>query len=218
MKYGQIAGNKSINVVIYRCFEYLPDEDARLFARKFREQSHNNEQVMHTFRELLVGGFLGWHGFSVRYNRALDGKTPDWSILDQNSVLQAVVELVNFHADRATESDIERDRAAGLPWVGWMPSHVSRLYDRIHQKASVYKELVERKSVAYVVAVYSEFTANVDISELRECLLSGESGLFHLYPSLSGALFFEERSGHYPFTYIESPHAARKASLPSGEF
>ena len=73
MKYGQIAGNPSINAAIYRCFDYLVEQDARLFVRKFREQVGDNEQVMHTFRELLVGGFLASQGVGVRYGQTIDG-------------------------------------------------------------------------------------------------------------------------------------------------
>jgi hypothetical protein len=38
MKYGQIAGNNSINAMIYRCFEYICEEDERRFVKQFQEQ------------------------------------------------------------------------------------------------------------------------------------------------------------------------------------
>ena len=55
MKYGQIAGSKRVNYAIYRCFEHLCDKDQQRFVRKFREQPHDSDQIMHTFRELILG-------------------------------------------------------------------------------------------------------------------------------------------------------------------
>ena len=218
MKYGHIAGNTRINAAIYRCFRYLAEKDAQAFVRKFRDQLDDEQQVMHTFRELILGGFLGSNELRVRHEHSVDGKTPDWSIFGPDSDLRGIVELLNFHTDKATEDDIERHRKAGALWSGWMGSNVARLYTRIQDKVTVYKELVERSSVPYVVSLFSEFTANVDLDEVRECVLSREIGLFSLYPMISGLLFFEEQSGTYHFTYLQNPDAAREISLPSGLF
>ena len=38
MKYGQIAGNKSINTMIYRCFNYVHEDDVPKFLKKFKNQ------------------------------------------------------------------------------------------------------------------------------------------------------------------------------------
>ena len=45
MKYGQIAGSKRVNATIYRCFEYITEEDARKFVKKFRDQLRDNVHV-----------------------------------------------------------------------------------------------------------------------------------------------------------------------------
>ena len=82
-RYGQIAGNKSIDRLIYRCFEYICQEDALKFLRKFREQAGDSDQNMHTFRELVLGAYLGSSGFDVRYDYRVDGKTPDWCIVER---------------------------------------------------------------------------------------------------------------------------------------
>ena len=50
MKYGQIAGNKSINETIYRCFEHISTKDVPKCVKKFRHQLNNDTQVLHTFR------------------------------------------------------------------------------------------------------------------------------------------------------------------------
>ena len=58
MKYGIIAPNESINASIYQCFEHVGDDNAQRFMTKFKQQLFDDMQVMHTFRELIVGAFL----------------------------------------------------------------------------------------------------------------------------------------------------------------
>ena len=86
MKYGQIAGSNSINAMIYHCFEYICEEDERKFAKKFQEQHHDSDQIMHTFRELVLGSYLSSIGFRVRHDYVIDNLTPDWSILDMEGL------------------------------------------------------------------------------------------------------------------------------------
>jgi hypothetical protein len=62
MVYGQMAGNKSVDAMIYRCFEYICEEDERKLVKKFGEQPPDGPQVMHTFSELVLGGYLASAG------------------------------------------------------------------------------------------------------------------------------------------------------------
>ena len=103
-------------------------------------------------------------------------------------------------------------------WVGWLPSNVPRLYDRLTEKAACYGKLVDECGIAYIIAVFSDFKACVDIGELQECLLPEGSGLFAMYPAVSGVLFFEESVGRYRFQYIPNPQALRPFDLPCGVF
>jgi hypothetical protein len=64
MKYGRIAGNDSINAAIYLCFDLISEADAKAFVRKFAEQLHDQDQPLHTFRELILGAFLAANGLS----------------------------------------------------------------------------------------------------------------------------------------------------------
>lgn len=93
-----------------------------------------------------------------------------------------------------------------------------RLYDRIREKAAKYKPLVERVGVPYIIAVFSEFTANVEFEEVQQCLCDEQNGLALLYPTISGILFFEERTGRCYFTYVPSPAAVAGIMLPCGAF
>jgi hypothetical protein len=222
MKYGQIAGNTKINATIYYCFEHMCEDDERKFVKKFREQPHDSDQIMHTFRELVLGAYLIASGFRVRYDCVIHGQAPDWSILEtEGESISAVVELTSFHIDKAAETEIEEQMHIGgmaFHWRDKSIDNVERLYHSIWRKASVYKSLTERLQVPYVVGVFGEFTAAVDLEEVRLCLFDEETGLFGMHPELSGVMYFEEVSGQYSFNYLNNAGALRGIELPSGIF
>ncbi len=169
VKYGQIAGNTSINAMIYRCFEYICEEDQRKFVKKFQEQPHDSDQIMHTFRELVLGGYLSSKGFTVKHDYVIDDQTPDWSILDvEGQSITGIVELANFHIDKASENDIkEQKHARGIAsyWRDQNKDNVARLYHSIWCKASVYKSLTEKLQVPYVVGVIGGAPPSAGTSE-----------------------------------------------------
>jgi hypothetical protein len=221
MKYGQIAGNSQINTFIYSCFEHICEEDERKFVKKFREQPQNSDEIMHTFRELVLGAYLCSRGFRARYEHAVDSRTPDWSILNDDSKPGAIVELTNFHIDEATETEIEEQlRAKGLAcvWRDANRDNVDRLYRSIWHKAQVYRALVQELGISYIVAVFGDFRAAVDEEEVHICLFDKEFGLFGIYPEVSGVLYFEEKFGYYLFGYTRNPSAQSRFNLLSGVF
>jgi hypothetical protein len=217
MKYGRIAGNTSIDGVIYRCFELISEEDQKTFVKRFVHLQNDETQCMHTFRELILGGFLGTRGRKIMYEPSIGGRTPDWSILDDNRT-ECIVELANFHVDRTTEDEIRRQSQGRGLCCYWPDSKAGRLYEQIWGKASKYRRLVEQENFAYVIALFGEFTACVDLEEIQECLFDKDKGLFPIYPSVSGLLFFEENCGRYSFTYVRNPAGVREMDLPSGVF
>lgn len=107
MKYGQIAGNKRINEMIYHCFQNICAEDELKFVKNFRVQKPDHNQIMHTFSELIFGAFLCSSDLKLRYDYPLEGKTPDTGILDENGTLCGILELVNFHIDKVTNDNIK---------------------------------------------------------------------------------------------------------------
>jgi hypothetical protein len=221
MKYGQIAGNNNINAMIYRCFEYISEEDERKFVKKFQEQPDDSDQIMHTFRELILGAYLCSRGFKARHDYVINNKTPDWSILDADGAITGIVELTNFHIDKTTENEIEEQmRARGIAtyWRDQNKDNVDRLYRVIRYKAAKYSLLVEELQTPYVVSVFGEFEAAVDFEEVCLCLFDKETGLFGMYPELSGVLYFEEGSGQYSFNYAGNPNTLRTIELPIGIF
>lgn len=220
MKYGQI-GDKRRNERIYRFFGHLREVDQRKFVRKFREQPDDSDQIMHTFMELVLGAYLSSRGFTVRHDYVIDGKTPDWSILDTGKSVVGIVELTNFHIDKVTENEIGeqlRTRGAAWYWRDEKKCNVDRLYHCIGRKAQAYTSLVEHLQVPYVVGVCAESKAAIDFEEVCICLFDEEAGLFDLYPQLSGVLFFEPDSKRYLFKYARNQSALRLFDLPSGVF
>jgi len=221
MKYGQIAGNRRLNTLIYRCFEYICEEDERKFIKKFREHPPTSDQLMHTVRELILGSYLCSRDFKAIYDYAIDTQTPDWCILDESFSVKGIVELVNFHIDKVTDNKIEKQRQVkGIAWY-WRDGNkdnVDRLYECIQYKAQVYRNLTEELRLPYVIAVFGDFQAAVDFEEVQTCLFDEGAGLFKLYPGVSGLLYFEENSGRYSFRYAHNPNRLRVLDLPDGVF
>ncbi len=229
MEYGQLSENSNINYDIYGYFEYISEKDRRKFVRKFREQPHDEYQVMHTLRELILGAFLASKGFLVCHDLEIEGKTPDWVILDAQESPVGIVELINFHVDRHTEMDIEKqlkhpdpmstvDTAHGpIPVaVYWQKPNKERLYQRIEEKANKYERLAENNKLPYVVSVFGELRAAVKKEELHQCLFEDHGGLLAQWPTLSGVLFFEESNGTYVFDFIENPQGTISITIPDG--
>jgi len=219
MKYGQIAESKKINYAIYRYFEHLCEEDQQRFVKKFREQPHDSDQIMHTFRELILGAYLSSRGFRVRHEYSVESKTPDWCILDNRSAVVGIIELVNFHIDAVTESEIIKQiEAKGIAayWRDGNKNNVERLYYCIWDKMQKYQALIEKLRVPYIMGIFLDFKVVVDLEELRACLYANDTGLLQMYRHVSGVLYFEENAGQYLFRYEQNPNALRKVELPSG--
>jgi hypothetical protein len=216
MEFGQISESKKINEAIYNCFRIISNENVNKFVKLFKEQPHNNIQIMHTFRELLLGAFLSNNGFHIEYNRKVDNKTPDWCIIDDNSRTQCFIELINFHTDLETTIDIYRQFQAKGLWCNFTKPNIPRLYQTIWEKSSKYKSLANKHNIPYVVSLFGDFAAGVDQEEIDECLFDKETGLFEKYPEVSGLLYFEENAGKYIFIYKINPFAFRRIEITNG--
>jgi hypothetical protein len=219
MKYGQIAGSKKVNYAIYRCFEHLCDKDQQRFVKKFREQPHDSDQIMHTFRELILGAYLSSRGFEARYEYSVDSEAPDWCVLNNRRAVIAIIELANFHIDAVTESEINKQmqtKGIAVNWRDGNKNNVERLYYCIWDKMQKYQVLVEKLNVPYIIAIFPDFKAATDFEEVLPCLHHNEFGLFQMYQDISGILYFEENAGQYSFRYEQNPNALRKFDLPGG--
>ena len=221
VKYDQIPSSQRIRAFICRCFEFVSEEDERKFMREFLDQPRDSDQIMHTLRELVLGAYLGSKGFVLGHDLVLNGQTPDWCLLDSSSAPKAIAELTNLHIDRATENEIGlllQTRGIAVVWRDGNTDNVTRLYHSIWRKAEAYKTLVEELNVPYVVALFGEFTAALDLEEVCSVLFDQAWGLFSICPDMSGLLYFEERGGQYLFRYLGNPNAVRPVDLPDGVF
>jgi len=220
MQYGQIAGNKSINKTIYRCFDFLKSSEQRKFVNKFNKQGNDSEQNMHTFRELILGAYLSSNKFKVIYEYCIKNKTPDWCILNSVSEIKGIVELTNFHLDRKTENKIKYEMNKKGVSVAFIKinKNLERLYMRIWEKGQKYQRLIEKVEKPYIVSIFGTFNAALRFNELKSCLYDEGNGLFKLYPALSGLLYFQEFSGRYKFEYENNPNAVRPLDIPDGVF
>lgn len=215
MQYGQLAGNTSINLSIYACLAKIHPEDVRKFVKNFRTQP--SAQALHTYRELLVGAYLADLGYGARYDRKTEGKTPDWTLLDNTGRVTGIIELMTFHPSASIDHEIGEAIGRGETWVGWMPQNSSRLFQKIQEKAERYMHLADAIEAPYVVAVFGEFTASVDLEELEEVLFSIHGGAFTQFPWLSGMLYFEESAGTYAFRYLSNPLPKRSLDLQASK-
>jgi len=105
---GRIAENLSIDACITECFQHLHSSDVRRYKKEFQSQPHDQDQVLHTFRELLFGSYLARNGWRVRAYQKIDGKTPDWSVFSDNDDLRGIIDVVNLDADKSTETGSKR--------------------------------------------------------------------------------------------------------------
>jgi hypothetical protein len=220
MKYGKISSNPSINETIYRCFGYICEKDINKFVKIFRRAKPHTEtenQVLHTYRELILGAYLSANGLSVRHDYFVDNKTPDWCILDNTSAVIGIIELTNFHIDKPTEREIGKQiKANGIAL--YHADNFNRLYYCIWHKARVYQALVKKLKIPYVVAIFGLFEPAVDFEEVQLCIFHEDRGLFKIYPEVSGVLYFRENLGRYLFNYARNPNAFHGIELPSGAF
>lgn len=220
--YGQIAESQAINAFIYRCFEELGENEQRIFVNKFRRQPHDRPEVMHTFRELILGAFLHAAGFPARYEKRLLGKTPDWVIVDADGTPLAIVELVNIHIDFKTELYLQKQRQRGAAVMSYRrdgnANNPLRLYKSLQKKAEDYQELVTDLNLPYVITAFGGFETAFDGADVLACVEEEPGGLFALNPHVSGVLYFEENGGRYNFQYFGSPVSRRRLELPAGDF
>jgi len=220
MEYGQLSGNSSINKTIYKSFEYICEKDIKKFVKVFRYtklQTEIENQALHTYRELILGAYLGANGLTVRHDYSVDNKTPDWCIVDNAGAVIGIIELTNFHIDKLTEEEIEEQmKANGIAL--YHADNINRLYQCIWYKARIYQDLARKFQIPYVVAVFGWFEAGVDSEEIQRCIFDKDIGVFKMYPEVSGLIYFRESLGQYLFDYARNPSALHRIELPGGAF
>ena len=211
LRFGRLAGNDWINTRIYECFDVIDSRDLPTFVRKFRTES--DQQALHTFRELNCGAELAARGLRPRYERALGNATPDWTVCDERGVAKEIVDVVTLHPRYEVAKDIAKAVRSGQIWTGWMSTPPDRLYQKVQDKFGAYAKLAERERLAFVVALFSEFTAPIDAREVDHVVNELYGGLFGDYPQVSGVIHFESINGAYRFFGIANASAAIQSAV-----
>jgi hypothetical protein len=149
----------------------------------------------------------------------MEGKTPDWVLVQSTGEIICVIDVVTFHKDSATERSMMRKLSRGEIWCDWMPSNSQRLFQTLEEKVGRYKAIVAKLQIPYVIALFGEFLASIDDHEINDVLFTDHGGgIFGQSPNLSGVLFFEESSGRYMFTYFPNPSGEISMGIPRGVF
>jgi len=220
-EYGKIANNHSINQCIYHCFKYICKKDQKKFLKKFRKNPHDSDEIMHILRELILGAYLGYNNIKIRYEFNINGQTPDWSVVTNNSKSDCIIELVNFHIDKKTEKQIQEhiDKSRMIFfWRDKNKDNLNRLYQSILHKMQKYRKLASELKIPYIVSLYIDFIISIDIDEVKECIFKKGIDLFKNYPEVSGLLCFRESNGKYIFNYLQNQHALNKVEIADGIF
>ena len=221
-KHGEIIGDKKINEYICYFFEYVCKGNQQRLKRKFRNLKSESSQIMHTLRELILGAHLSASGFRVRYDFVINNQTPDWCILDDDLSVVGIIELLSIHIDRATENEIRQHselRDNYFYWRDGQKKNIDRLYQKIEKKAQKYSSQAISLEVPYVVAVFGEWELALDFNEIQSCLFNETTGLFSMYPEISGVLYFVDQNPlRYLFYYSENPSSLRPITMPTGVF
>lgn len=103
----QITGFPAIDNWL-KCFESdLSAQDYARFCKMLSDLKGDEQQLRHKLRELILGGFLGKHGYAVEYERKFGELEPDWTI-SKNSRTVAIAEVTNFHGDIEIENEIRQ--------------------------------------------------------------------------------------------------------------
>ena len=186
----------SVQNSIPRALSYLTERNQTRFRKKFSEQSGDDHQAMHTFRELLVGVFMARQGFMPHYEPTIDGLTPDWHV-QPDSQGEFIADVVNFHVENKIETQLDRALDQGQTWSGEIPDQLQRLWSSLNNKAGIYKNLVAKKSLPYVVFVFGWMNTIIQSQQVEECLRPTD-GLFNDYETLSGVYHIRENTFKIP--------------------
>jgi hypothetical protein len=176
---------------------------------------------MHIFRELILGAYLGYNNLKIRYEFNINGQTPDWSVVTNNSKSDCIIELLNFHIDKATEKQIKVHKEKSQMVFFWRDQNKDNL-DRLHQyillKIQKYRKLASELKIPYIISLFIDFIITVDIDEVKECIFEKGINLFKNYPEVSGLLCFRESNGKYIFKYLQNQYALNKVEIADGIF
>lgn len=210
-KLPRLDPNEWGNAHLHELIGQLHPDDAGPFIRQLTTLPLRSK--FHVYRELLFGAHLRRNGADWRYERSINGKTPDWSLYDENSRLMEIVDVLTLHQRKEKESKISTSlRSSGI-YSGWIGIPADHIHRKFSDKAGQYSELVEQTGIPYVLGVFGEFAASLSPDEIQRVLYLQHDGWFKTFPKVSGVIYFMEKNFCYEFSYFPNPEALYPSSL-----
>lgn len=207
-EFGEFTPNKSIDQTIHRCLEVLPEHTSRRIGKKILHDAAQSDPdaPLHIFRDLIVGAHLTEEGHLVDYERKVEGKTPDWSILREDESVECVLDVFTLEPSKHLHKNI---------------------VDKIDEKAGRYKPVATALQIPFVVIMFGHFFAGLFPDEVEE--LARDKQISEERPTLAGIYFMEDKNyflrtqpgrlhTRYRFHYFPNPHATHPVRLPDGDW
>jgi hypothetical protein len=204
-------GNEHLHALLRR----VHPDDVRPFVEKLTKQPLRDR--FHTYRELLIGVHLRDRGFDARYEQAIFGQTPDWSLIDSGGNFMELIDVLTLHQRHDKDVEISAAIRAERLWAGWITVPPDHIFRKLNDKAGQYSGLARQIGIPYVLAAYGEFTAAIDPQEIEQVLLFQHGGWFATRPEVSGFIYCRETQLEFEYTYFANPHASHGSTLFLGE-
>ena len=194
----------------------LDADDVQVFVNKFTTQSLSSR--FHTYRELLIGAHLREHGFDVRYEHQIGGKTPDWSLLNTDGTPKEIIDVFTLHQRHEKDMGISDALARERCYAGWITVPPDHIYRKLSDKAGQYSGLTKLYNIPFVLAPFIEFNASIEQEELRLVLFDLHGGWFTMAPHVSGVIYARMRNFQFELNVIPNPYAEHKSALELTKF
>lgn len=164
----------------------------------------------HTYRELLLGAQIRRGGADFRYEKEIDGQTPDWSLVE-NGQLVELVDVMTLHQRNEKEREITTSIRSTNGWDGWFTIPPDHIYRKLSDKAGQYSALARKARVPYVLAAFGEFLAPISPQDIEHVLYTRYGGWFATAPEVSGIIYFRENDFRFEFFYFANATANQPA-------
>ena len=215
--YDEITGYPAIDNWLKFYEPNLSARDYAKFCKIFIDLKVDEQQLRHKLRELILGGFLGKHGYEVEYERKYGDQEPDWTI-SKDSKMVAIMEVTNFHGNIAIENEIRKTIGANQSVFAYLPSGGNKVWSHLEEKCLKYKTLSNTLGVPYIVGFAIEFVASgtIEPKDVLDAVHNEDYGLFKAHPEVSGLYHYADSDG-YIMRYEPNPHALRPLpKMPNG--